>query len=78
MKAPNCCARDVKVGDRIWLPTGVVTVEKLEPSHGGLDIHVKSQGSGGRVLWWWLHQGVHVVKRARRGQGKLKTASGRA
>jgi hypothetical protein len=77
MKAPNCCARDVKVGDRIWLPTGTVTVEKLEPSHGGLDVTVR-QGSGTRVLWMWMHQGVHVVKRARRGQGKLKTVSGRA
>jgi hypothetical protein len=66
MKAPNCCARDVKVGDRIWLPTGIVTVEKLEPSHGGLDVHVKSQGSGGRVLWMWPQQGVTLARKRKR------------
>lgn len=77
MKQPNCCARDVKVGDRIWLPTGPVTVEKLESSHGGLDVHVKSRGSGGRVLWWWLHQGVRVLKTSRRGHNALETVSAR-
>lgn len=60
-------AREIQVGDKIRMATGVVKVEKNEHPHHGIEATVASVGkSGRRVLWFWPQQAVDVVRSRRR------------
>jgi hypothetical protein len=76
-------ADELRPGDVIQMATGRVVAQRIEPSHGGLEVLVLpiAQKAGRkdpepRVLWWYRQSEVRVLSRGHKVDGS--PVSGRA